>query len=255
MAECYKKTTFIAMKTIEIDTSQKVTIQYELASLGNRAIAYFVDILIMLGSVIVLLILFRAAMESDYDLGRYFFYLVILPVFFFYTLVSEIVLDGQTLGKRAIGLKIIKLNGDEPSNSDYIIRWMFRMVDIYLSFWSIAALLISSSSNSQRLGGMLSGTAVIRKNSTRQFHLKDILKIQTLDNYEPVYPEITRLSEKDMLFVKQVLERSRRYRNKAHQRAVRELSQHLQSTLQIQAQSNDLQFLRTLINDYIVLTR
>lgn len=242
------------MKTIEIDTSQKVTIQYELASLGNRALAYFIDVLIILGSIIVLLLLFRAAVEYG-DLTKYFVYLVILPVFFFYSLVSEIVLDGQTFGKRAIGLKVIKLNGDEPSNSDYIIRWMFRMVDIYLSFWSIAALLISSSSNSQRLGGMLSGTTVIRRNSTRQFHLKDILKIQTIDSYEPFYPEITQLSEQDMLFVKQVLERARRYKNLAHKRAVQELSKHLQETLQVQAKEGHQQFLRTLINDYIVLTR
>lgn len=242
------------MKTIEIDTSQKVTIQYELASLGNRALAYFIDVLIMVGSIIILLLLFRTAID-DYSMGKYFAYLVVLPVFFFYTLVSEIVLDGQTLGKRAIGLKVIKINGDEPSNSDYIIRWMFRMIDIYLSFWSIAALLISSSGNSQRLGGILSGTTVIRRNSTRQFHLKDILKIQTTDNYEPVYPEITQLSEQDMLFVKQVLERARRYKNAAHKRALRELSEQLQKTLQVKAKNNDQQFLRTLINDYIVLTR
>ena len=44
------------MNTIEIETAQKVIIQYELASVGNRFAAFVVDMMILMGILIFLLI-------------------------------------------------------------------------------------------------------------------------------------------------------------------------------------------------------
>lgn len=242
------------MKTTEINTAQKVTIQYELATLGNRIMSYFIDLLIMGGLMGALAILGGAA--DLFDGEMVFFYVAILPIFLFYTLLSEILMDGQSLGKKAIGLKVVKLNGDAPSINDYTMRWMFRMVDIFLSLGSVAALLINASAKSQRIGGILSGTTVIRINSQRNFTLNDILKISTIDTYEPQYPGIRRFNEQEMLFIKKVLERERRYSNTAHKKAVADLSRHVALQLDLtQIPKDRSKFLRTLINDYIVLTR
>jgi uncharacterized RDD family membrane protein YckC len=242
------------MKTTEINTAQKVTIQYELASLGNRFMAYFIDLLIMGGLLTLLAIMGGAA-----DLFRndsIFVYIILVPIFVFYTLASEILMDGQTFGKKAIGLKVVKLNGDAPSIHDYVMRWMFRFVDIFMSLGSVAALLINASAKSQRLGGLLSGTTVIRVNSQRTFSLNDILKISTIDTYEPQYPAVRKFNEKEMLFMKKVLERERRYPNDAHKKAVKDLSKHVGLQLGLTKIPKDRsKFLRTLINDYIVLTR
>lgn len=243
------------MKTIEINTAQKVTIQYELASLGNRFLASFIDALVMAGVMTFLYILGSSAIRDTDDL-LVFVYLVLLPIFLFYTLASEIVLHGQTIGKKSMGLKVVKLNGDAPTTHDYFMRWMFRFVDIFMSLGSIGALMISASPKSQRLGCLLSGTTVIRTTSQRTFTLNDILKISTLDTYQPSYPEIRKFNEKDMLFIKKVLERERRYPNAAHRKAVDDLSFHVAKQLEINNVPGDRsKFLRTLINDYIVLTR
>ncbi len=242
------------MKTIEINTAQKVTIQYELATLGNRFVAYFIDLMIVTGIVILLSILGNSLFYGAGFMG--FTYLVLLPVPIFYNLFSDIALNGQTLGKKAIGLKIVKLNGDAPSNQDYLMRWMFRFIDIFMSLGSVASMLINASPKSQRLGGLLSGTTVIRTTSQRSFSLNDILKISTIDTYQPSYPQIRKFSEKDMLFIKRVLERTRKHPNKAHKDALYELSKHVARQLKIRQLPEDSpKFLRTLINDYIVLTR
>lgn len=243
------------MKTIEIDTAQKVTIQYELASIGNRFLAYFIDLLILGGTLVFLAVLGESAL-GEINAFRLFMFLILLPIFVFYTLASEVLMHGQSIGKRAMGLKIVKLNGDSPNTHDYFMRWMFRFVDLFVSMGSVGALLISASPKSQRLGGMLSGTTVIRTTSQRTFSLNDILKISTLDTYEPSYRQITRFNEQDMLFIKKTLERERRYPNPAHKKAVNDLSIHVAKQLTINKVPKDRsKFLRTLINDYIVLTR
>jgi uncharacterized RDD family membrane protein YckC len=242
------------MKNIEITTAQKVTIQYELASVGNRIAAFIVDLMVLYGMIILILAVFGNLL-GDSQLFQYFVFLVILPLLLFYTLLSEILLDGQTLGKRALGLKVVKLNGDPASAFDYLIRWAFRFTDIWLSAGSVAALLISSSLYSQRLGCLLSGTTVIRKNSSKTFNLKDILNIYNTENYQPRYPQVVEFDERDMIFLKKVLERNKKYKNDAHRKVVRELADKMAQMLDVVPPKDKVKFLETVLSDFIVLTR
>ena len=93
------------MKTIEINTAQKVAIQYELATIGNRFVAYFIDIMIVTGIITLLSVLSNGFYNSSTGFMN-FLYLVIIPVPVFYSLVSEISLHGQTIGKKVIGLDL-----------------------------------------------------------------------------------------------------------------------------------------------------
>jgi len=187
-----------------------------------------------------------------------YFFTTLLPIgcFVFYQLFSEILADGQSWGKKVMGLKVVRLDGKEPSLSDYLLRAVFHIVDTVFSFGVVAALLISSSNKNQRLGDMTANTAVIRVKFNLRFQLADILKINTLDDYEPTYPEVRRLSEKDMLLIKNIISRYRKYKNPAHQEVVNDLVNRLMNILDIREQpKNKIEFLKTLIRDYIVLTR
>ena len=139
---------------------------------------------------------------------------------------------------------------------DYLIRWTFRMVDIYLSLGSVATLLISSTDKSQRLGDMLANTTVVRIRPRYAVQLKNILSMQNAGTYTPRYPEVKQMTEKDMLFVKSTLDRLKNYPNAAHREAADELAKVLSEHLGITSvyDRSDV-FLKTLINDYIVLTR
>lgn len=248
------------MPTIDIRTTQNVTIEYELASLRERVLAFLIDFLIVGVSYFILFLTLLSAVGEallESMMTGYVVYLL-LPVgcFILYELLSEVLANGQSWGKRSMGLRVVRLDGREPGLSDYLLRAIFHIIDTITSGGVLAALLISTSGKRQRLGDMTANTTVIRVRHSRRFRLDDILRINTLEDYQPRYPAVRRLSEEDMLLVKSVVSRYQTYRNAAHREAVEELVGLLRRQLDIEEVPADkIAFLKTLIRDYIVLTR
>ncbi len=244
------------MQTIEIRTTQNVRIEYELASLRERFFSIFIDGLIVGTFYFVLVMILGNAFGDILFENPALVSLMLIGMFIFYQLFSEILADGQSWGKKAMGIKVVRLDGKEPNLSDYLLRAVFHIIDSIMSLGIMAALMISSSNKSQRLGDMTANTTVIRIKFNLRFRLEDILKINTLEDYEPTYPEVRQLSEKDMLLIKTIISRYRKYRNKAHQQVINELVENLVHQLDIPETPRDkIAFLKTLIRDYIVLTR
>ena len=246
------------MKTIDIRTTQNVTIEYELATLRERLLSFFIDFIIVY--VVSLILFFTMASgftEAFLALENYgLMAIVIYSFFIFYQLFSEILADGQSWGKKAVGIKVVRLDGQEPGLSEYLQRAVFHIIDTLFSFGVVAALLVSSSNKSQRLGDMTANTTVIRVRFSLRFRLEDILRINSLEDYEPAYPEVRKLSEKDMLLIKSIITRYRLYRNQAHREVVNRLVERLKDELSLdEIPGNKIDFLKTLIRDYIVLTR
>ncbi|HNR20065.1 MAG TPA: RDD family protein [Bacteroidia bacterium] len=242
------------MRTIEIDTTQNVTIQYELAGAGERVIAYIIDISII-GACMFALLMF-VGFSANSQVYTYVLYLVMTPLFIFYSLVSEWWLNGQSIGKKLMRLKVIRLTGKEPSLSDYLLRWCFRLVDIYFSLGSIASIMINSTQQAQRLGDLVANTIVVRLKPRHILELKDILKINTRNEYTPVYMQVTQLHESDLLVVKKTLERHNNFPNSAHANAIVLLCDIMSKKLKLAETPKDrVVFLKTLINDFVVLTR
>lgn len=242
------------MRTIDITTTQKVTIEYELAALRDRIIAFLMDQLILYVFLLICWLLFMGAF--GYEQAYLFLLIFAIPVFVFYSPVSEMLMDGQTLGKRIAGIKIVKLTGNEPSNTDYLIRWVFRLIDIWLCAGTIAAMLVSSSNKGQRLGDATSNTVLIKVKFQSRFRLEDIERISSLETYVPTYPQVKQLGEDDMLLIKSIVSRAKRYNNPAHQEVLQDLVKKLVEKLEIDTKPrNHIEFLKTLIRDYIVLTR
>ncbi|NET36890.1 MAG: RDD family protein, partial [Cyanothece sp. SIO1E1] len=182
----------------------------------------------------------------------------LLPIcmFMIYQLLSEVLADGRSWGKKIMSLKVVRLDGEEPGLSDYLLRAVFHLVDTLMSVGILGALLISSTRQRQRLGDMTANTTVIRTKHQVQFALEDILRINTLSNYEPQFPEVRQFNEQDMLLIKGVIARCSKYQNAAHQKALNELVQTVCGKLEVTEVPKDkIKFLKTLIRDYIVLTR
>jgi uncharacterized RDD family membrane protein YckC len=247
-------------KTIDITTTQNVTIEYDLAPLRERALAWVLDLVL----VIILYIMFFQFMRFLLGDGMFAnmgwtMIIVLFPflLFFFYNILFEILKGGQTPGKTAMSIKVVRLDGKDPEWSDVLLRAVLHLVDSLFSFAVIGSLLIKTTSKSQRLGDMAANTTVIKIQGLRsQFRLDDILNISTISNYEPVYPQVRSLGEKDMIYIKTVLLRFQRYPNQAHHEVVEDLVSHLMPVLNIEQRPKDrVEFLRTLLRDYIVLTR
>jgi hypothetical protein len=165
-------------------------------------------------------------------------------------------MDGQTLGKRMLGIKVVKLTGTEPSINDYLMRWALRPIDIFFSLGSIGIMLVSSSDKAQRLGDVVANTTVIKTTSSQRIQLADILSIRNLSNYEPVYPQIRTFAEHEMLLLKEVMDKSLKYRNDSHEEALETACQLVKQRLNLEKIPADrTSFIRTLIKDYVALSR
>ena len=252
------------MKTIDITTTQKVTIEYELAGLRDRFLASLIDIMLIGAVVVIFSIIMSVAFFNDFNTdasssGQSSFLLQgLIPLFIFltYHFLSELLMDGQSLGKKAVGIKVIKLNGKEATASDYLLRSMFHFIDSLFSLYILGALLVLSTDKNQRLGDLAANTAVIKVKFNLRFRLEDIMKINSLADYEPAYPDVRQFTEQDMLLIKSVVARQRQYNNPAHKEAVNILVRDLMLKLDILDPPKDkIHFLKNLIRDYIVLTR
>lgn len=247
-------------KFIEINTTQNVTIEYELAKLRERGLAWLLDIAIVLVGYFVFFQLLNALFGSWlFQESGWTMLVVLFPVmaYFLYNILFEIWNIGQTPGKMLMSIKVVRLDGKDPEWSDVVLRAVMHLVDSLFSFSVIGAMLIKTTGKSQRLGDMAANTTVIKIQVAQfQFRLQDILSISTLENYQPVYPQVRRLSERDMIFIKNVLTRLQRYPNQAHEDVLEDLVTHLMPILEIgQRPLQRVDFLKTLLKDYIVLTR
>ena len=242
---------------IEIRTAQNVVIAYEPVSLRDRIIAYTLDFLILcVASLIITGI--GAALGSGYkDWFLFTFVLGILPVLLFYTPLSEILWGGKTLGKAALRLKVIKLNGRKPEVGDYLIRGVFRMIDIYMSGGALASIMVLTTDKHQRLGDYLSNTVVIKDDSNVHVTVKEFVNMRSKDDHKPIYPQAAALTEESAILIKVVLDRYQNYPNDASRQLIKELFLRIITELKIEPLqfASSEQVLKQVLRDYVALTR
>jgi uncharacterized RDD family membrane protein YckC len=244
------------LKNVEILTANNITIQYETSGIVSRAFALFIDILIILFYFFIMSIAFGIALGNNEEVFTIVFYILIGLPMLFYSFILEYFLKGQTVGKLAMGIRTVKLNGQNASFNDYALRWSFKLVDIWFSFGGIGALFITTSENSQRIGDLLAQTTVVRTNPTQKYNIYDILNIKDKSKHEPTYYGVTCFTDEDMILIKNALSRVKKYPNEAHKELIRALSKQLTEKLNLSEEpAKKLTFLNTVLQDYIVLTR
>ncbi|MFZ5552924.1 MAG: RDD family protein [Bacteroidota bacterium] len=243
------------MKNIDIVTSHNITIEYQLAGVLDRFFALLVDLAILFAWLIFVSII--AGDSRSEDSVIIIFMIFFMPVFFCYHLTCEIFFGGQSIGKRALGIKVVRLDGKNPTISDCFMRWVFRIVDIFFTLGALAALFASASDKGQRLGDMIAGTVVVKLNPTNRYTINDILSIRDSATHgETLYPQVTKLTDDDMLLIKNALERYKTFPNPKTGKLIRDITEKVCSELQISEIPKDKPvFLRKLLQDYIVLTR
>ena len=243
------------MASISITTTQNVTIDHTLADFRQRFSAFFIDLLII-GAWIIVHAIIANVIFRDATLSDIYLYIVVIPFFSFYTLIMEYLMNGQTPGKRSMNIRVVKLNGKEPAFMDYFVRWSLRFVEIYLSSGVLASIMISTTNLKQRLADIIAGTVMVKVNVNPFVTTDDLLKISSQGNYEPSYPEVMMFSENDMLTIKKLVDRYILIGNEAHRLLAVEAANMLSRKMGVTIRENKPElFLKTLIRDYVVLTR
>ena len=244
------------MPAVTIHTAQNVRIDYETAGIGLRIGAFVIDGIVVLISFLLLVVLVEwLNIGIDVFVLREYLALFYFILYFF---LSEMLTRGQTLGKKILRLRVIRLDGEDPTPGDFLVRSLFLLLDVVFTSGILAVLLIVTGTQNQRLGDLIAGTVVIHTRHFGGVSLRDILTIRKREEHIARYPAVQRLTDADMLLVKQTLARHRLYGNRAHRKALSQLTLRMGQVLDIPATErppSDEQFLETLLLDYIVLTR
>ncbi len=237
------------MKNIEIITTQNVVLQYELAPLKDRILAFLLDMFCLIFALSFLLGIFSSGENGIASL-------ILICIFSVYSLAFEFFNDGQSIGKKAMKIRVIKLQGGRATFSDYAARWVFRLIDIHFSLGALAMTLIMSSAKAQRMGDVIANTAVVKTVPKMDINLRDLLSIHQADKYVPKYLQAKKLQESEALLIKSTLDRHRKFDNDSHYEAVNLLSKRVQEMLGIeQIHGDQSTFLQTILKDYVVLSR
>lgn len=245
------------MTELQINTTQNVNINFMAASVGERILAYVIDWIIKIAYVIVTYQLtfnfFKVdRMMADMDQwSKIAIYVTFYLPVIFYTLIFETLLDGQTLGKRILKIKVVKIDGYQASLADFIIRWLFRIVDLNMMSGVVALVAIVTSPKNQRLGDMTAGTSVITlKNNVNISHT--ILE-ELEDTYQPKYPSVIKLSDNDARIIKETFVTAKASRDYA---TIIKLRKKIIEVAEIKiVNENDMQFIETILKDYNYYTQ
>jgi uncharacterized RDD family membrane protein YckC len=150
---------------ISIPTPEGVELELVLAGLGSRLVATLVDFLAKAG---ILLALWIIAGAVDGDSGDGFLVAVIIVGSFLvwsgYDLAFETLASGRTPGKRAAGLRVVRLGGEPVGFMASAVRNLLRLIDMQPGIlYAVGAVTILFSRRNQRLGDLAAGTLVVRE--------------------------------------------------------------------------------------------
>jgi uncharacterized RDD family membrane protein YckC len=243
------------MAIISITTTQNVTIDHNLADFRQRLSAFFLDFLIILSWIIIHRIIAILLIPNP-TLNDIYFYIMVIPFFSFYTLIMEYFMNGQTPGKRAMNIRVVKLNGNEPVFMDYFIRWSLRFIEIYLSFGVLASVMINTTQLNQRFADIIAGTVLVNIHIKQNISVDDLIKMSAQNSHEVSYPEVITFTETEMLLIKKLVDRYLNVQNESHRLLVVETANKLSHKLGVTMKEKKPElFLKTLIRDYVILTR
>ncbi len=237
------------MDNFQIETAQNVSIQQNVAGIGDRLLGYLIDSLII-GAYWIASLFILGSSGIDSQSSAMIFYMVLGIPTFLYFLLFETFWNGRTPGKATFNLRVVKLDGSKPGFGSYFVRWIMRIIDISISFGGVAVLTILLNGKGQRLGDMAAGTTVI--NEKRQVRLRDTLLEELPDDYKPRYPQVTVFSDKDVQTIKTVFSDARK--NSNHNVIVK-LADKLAKTMQIVPEEKPMIFVDRVLKDYNFYTQ
>lgn len=255
------------MATINFESSQYVDVEFTLANTGQRLLAAFIDMIVFIIYFIIMFAFFAdRILFNQNDYAEFFYLLLIKLPWILYNPICEFFMQGQTIGKYMVGIRIVTLNGERPTLKEVFTRWIFKgdfiwiSADVLMFLWFAMGIMgagvISLTKNNQRLADLLAGTICIKLKGNDVYRLSDVLAIKDSSTHQVKFPQVTRFTDEDMMIIKNTILRLRKNPTPETIKFGRELSDETARLMGIQeVQKNRLDFLETVLQDYVVLTR
>jgi len=257
------------MALIQISTAFNIDLEFEVAEFHKRLLAYCMDFVLLLVYLFSMKYLVFGGFNIDFDNVASNAGLDILVVslpMLLYSLLTELWLNGQTLGKKLMGIRVISLEGGEPSFGQYILRWITRFFEWPFLFGYIAfsadnilgytlltgilgifvVIVIALTPKNQRLGDLAAGTVVVNTKSSMSVNDTVFMEVNS-SNYTVQFPSVMRLSDRDINTIKSVLTQAAKRRNYD---MCNRVAMKVREVLNIDTNMEPDHFLEKLLEDY-----
>lgn len=202
-------------RNVSVRTPESIAFRYELAGLGSRFLALVLDMALQFGVFAALMSgLFLAASRLATtketvppDVQRIadavaiaIVVAIVFMIFFGYFIAFETFWNGQTPGKRALGIRTVRDGGYGVDFGAALVRNLIRVGEFALGFYAFSALSMLVSSENKRLGDIAAGTIVVRD-------ARLAMPKRLFEQPEPQYGATRYLSGEERALVRRFLER------------------------------------------------
>ena len=268
------------MALIKVPTSFNIEVEFEIPEFYRRLFSLLIDVVIEVVYLRIAFLLLKSIVgnfdmtDDDTPYNIQAIALVLFLPVLVYHVVLEITMNGQSIGKKIMGIRVVNENGGRPGISQFLIRWLLRVSDVWIvmllfllanavsgsiesGFMVLAALaflitdiiLVVSSKKGQRIGDILAKTILIRINSKAS--IEETVFQEVAEGYTPSFPQIMQLSDRDINAIKSILETSRKKNDYPMAMAA---ADKIKNHLQISSELDPHEFLDILLKDYNYLS-
>ncbi|MEU8895188.1 RDD family protein [Nocardia sp. NPDC048505] len=151
----------------EFTTGEAVSLELPIARIPTRATAFLVDVLVqfMLGAIVLMAVgITLAQYEPDEAWAAAIVLLTVVAILVGYPVACETLTRGRSLGKLAVGLRVVRADGGPIGFRHALTRGLTgAIVDFWVlgGFGVIAVVSSLCSPNARRVGDVLAGTVVV----------------------------------------------------------------------------------------------
>ena len=217
--DVYREIMTLPEETLDIQTPENVAFDYQVAGIGSRFLASLVDTLIVgVLQFVVLLVLVAVlnALDGSMFADQLSAWLVAVlgligAVFYWgYYIFFEMLWNGQSPGKRWVGLRVIRADGTPITLSESLIRNLARLVDFLPAAYGIGIVTMFIDKQSRRLGDLAAGTLVVQDHasvSIEDLSVKRTVHLQPWTNVSVEGFPVERLTNNDLSLIEDFLQR------------------------------------------------
>jgi uncharacterized RDD family membrane protein YckC len=237
------------MANVKVVTANNVEIEYEVAGVGDRAVATLIDWVIMFSYYFIVYRIILNTPALFFEMSFTLRLLLYLPVFL-YHLTCELLLEGQSIGKKAMGIRVVMLDAGRPAFVNYFIRWILTFFEFGLGGAGVVAMVaVAANGRGQRLADMAAGTTVIRLKAKTSIQ-DTLFTVDTDPNYAVQFTEVLNLTDREMNLIKQVQRQIYRKNYYDADFFAEEAKKAICNKLKISSTMDALAFIETILKDY-----
>ncbi len=266
------------MSVVTIATPFNIDIELNVAHFGKRLLAWIIDTSIQFFYYLAYVFAVHNKLPNNDGIRMVCGILLgALPIIFYHFLM-EVFFNGQSLGKRVVGIRVVNFTGNGASISQFLIRLLFRsfglvplviavMLNMVGNFgdsatwvWAVLLLMLAAggmflfyilSKYGQRLGDRLANTLVIESRARADIHKTIYLNIDD-ERYVAKYPEVMRLTDRDINGIRNLLDV--KHINSETEAYLWRIASRIEEVLGIKSSQEPYDFLAQLLRDYNFLT-